>query len=91
MGRTVRSGTGTHLLGTLVAFLTFLAFFAFPSSGFGHGRQRGGALRPAATSFWQPAFAGRSNSARTAATAVALTGREDPNTIARALTHITNR
>jgi hypothetical protein len=87
----VRSGTGTHLLGTLLTFLDFFAFFAFPSSGFGHGRQRGGTLRPAATSFWQPAFAGRSNSARTEVAAVALTGREDPNTIARALTHITNR
>ncbi|WP_156093689.1 hypothetical protein [Lentzea aerocolonigenes] len=53
MGRTTRSGTGTHRLGglTLFFFWTVLPFTALPSSFFGHGRQRGGALRPAATSF----------------------------------------
>lgn len=91
MGRTVRSGTGTHRCGGLTLFFwTVLPFFAVPFSFFGHGRQRGGTLRPAATSFWQPVFTGRNNSARTAVTAVALTGAAEPNTIARALTHIAN-
>lgn len=89
----MRCGTGTHRFGSrtrffLLAFLlTALAFFT--AWDFGHGRHRGGGfLCFSTTIFRQPAFAGRSNSTLMAVIAVALIGREDPTTTARALTHM---